>query len=387
LTILPAVDGIWTLGVAALEQSALPAGFPGARMESPFSRQPWRYSIGLVLAVLLAAPVAGQFVPPQNLDPTSAAIQLDSSFQSDAWLVYTYDIDVSGQVVNAAIRSSNGVPEVEQAVLRQVNTLRFSPATRNGEPLRVSADPVIYTWILDKPREMSPGFERQYREAWALYSEGNYGAAADIARDLQDYPGRNALEEVKSRILAASLASRWQDDDAELRHLGRVVALQQLALDNNFRNRYIPSDQYLRILDRIVTLQLNAMMLADAGDTLLQMRRLGGDDGVIDGAGQRFVEAQRQFDAMPDVTVKGELVPLFEGGTGAWKAGLSRTDFSISDVRGRVGSVFLVCNDTEKQLRYPSQEPWSIPPGWTNCKIDIAGEAGTQLVLHQHAPG
>ena len=90
---------------------------------------------------------------------------------------------------------------------------------------------------------------------------------------------------------------------------------------------------------------------------------------------------------MPDVTVKGELVPLFRDGPGSWKTGLTRKAFSISDVRGRVGSVFLVCTGVEKQLRYPSNEPWTIPPGWNNCKIDIAGKAGTQLVLHQHAPG
>lgn len=356
-------------------------------MQFPFSKHSLRHCTGLLLALLVAAPASGQFVPPQNLDPDSVSIQLDSSFQSDAWLVYTYDIDATGQVVNATIHSSNGVPEVEQAVLRQVNSLRFRPATRNGNPLKVSADPVTYTWILDKPREMSPGFERQYREAWALYSEGNYGAAADIAKVLQDYPGRNALEEVKSRILAASLASRWQDEAEELQHLGRVVELQQLALDNNFRNSYVPADQFLRILNRIVTLQLNGLMLADAGDTLMQMRRLGGDDPIIAGAGRRFIEAQRQFEATPDVSVKGELQPLFDGGPGSWKVGLSRAAFSISDVRGRVGSVFLICNGTEKQLRYPSPEAWTIPPGWNNCKIDISGEAGTQLELHQHAPG
>ncbi len=356
-------------------------------MKPPILHFHWRYCIGAMLVVMLAAPAAAQFVPPQPLDPAAASIRLDSSFQSDAWVVYSYDIDQSGQVTNASIRSSNGVPEVEQAVLRQLEAMRFSPATRDGKPLNVSADPVTFTWILDKPREMSPDFERQYREAWGLYSQGNYDAAAAVASVLQEYPGRNALEEVKSRILAASLASRGQDEAAELRHLGRVVELQQLALDNSFRDTYVPVDQFLRILNRIVELQLEGMMLADAGDTLLQMRRLGGDDVIIAGAGQRFAEAQRQFDAMPDVSMKGELLPLFDNGPGSWKVGLSRTAFSISDVVGRVGSVFLVCDGNEKQLRYPSREHWGIPPGWNNCKIDIAGEAGTQLVLHQHAPG
>lgn len=354
-------------------------------MQPIFPERRLRHGAALLLTLLLASPVWAQFVPPQNLNPATASIQLDSSFQSDAWLVYTYDIDEKGQVANATIQSSNGVLEVEQAVLRQVNAMRFSPATRNGRPIKVSAEPVIYTWILDKPRAMSPEFEQQYREAWALYSEENYDGAFDIALALKDYPGRNALEEVKFQVLAASLASRWQDEAAELQHLSRVVEFQNLALNNNFRNTYVPADQFLQILNRIVTLQLNRMMLADAGDTLLQMQRLGGGSEISAEAGQRFMEAQRQFDLMPDVTVKGELVPLFRDGPGAWKTGLSRDTFSLSDVRGRVSSVFLVCTGVEKPLRYPSSEPWTVPPGWNNCKIDISGQAGTQLVLHQHA--
>ena len=356
-------------------------------MQYPFSKHPLRHCTGLLLILLLAAPAWAQFVPPQNLDPATASIQLDSSFQSDAWLVYTYDIDATGLVTDAAIRSSNGVPEVEQAVLRQVKAMQFSPATRDGSPLKVSAEPVSYTWILDRPRQMSPAFEQRYRQAWDLYAGENYPAASEIAVSLSEYPGRNALEEVKSRILLASLASRSQDDGAELQHLGRVIELERLALDNNFRNTYVPADQFLQILDRFVTLQLDAWMLADAGDTLMLMQRLADDSAIAGEAGQRFVAAQRRFDAIPDVAVTGKLDPLFRDGPGSWKTGLSRTRFSLSDVRGRVASVFLVCAGGERQLRYPTQEHWTVPPGWNNCRIEVSGEAGTELVLHQHASG
>lgn len=356
-------------------------------MQAVVRKHRWWCGFIVLFTCLATTPALAQFVPPKNLNPATASIQLDSSYQSDAWLVYTYDIDANGQVANATIQSSNGVLDVEQAVLRQVNAMRFSPATRNGKPIKVSAEPVIYTWILDKPRELSPDFDRQYREAWALYSENNYDGAFDIALALKDYPGRNALEEVKFQTLAASLASRWKDEAAELQHLSRIVEFQNLALNNNFNNTYVPAEQFLQILNRIVTLQLNRMMLADAGDTLLQMQRLGGGSEITADAGQRFVQAQRQFDAMPDVTVNGELVPLFRDGPGSWKTGLSRSAFSLSDVRGRVSAVFLVCTGVEKQLRYPSREPWVVPAGWNNCKVDISGKAGTQLVLHQYVSG
>ncbi|MEP4146278.1 MAG: energy transducer TonB [Halioglobus sp.] len=328
-----------------------------------------------------------QFSPPQNLDPSSAVINLGSSFQSDAWLVYTYDIDETGKVANAVIRSSNGVPEVEQAVLRQVNAMQFRPAQRGGKPVKVSADPVVYTWILDKPREMSPRFAELYQKAWDLYAEENYDGAFDIAIELKAYPGRNAKEEVKFQVLAASIASRWNDEAAELQHLSRVVEFQTLALSNNFNNTYVPTSQYLQILKRMQTLQLNNRMLADAGITLDRMQALGRGTDVVAEAAAHYSRAEQELQALPDVTIAGELVPLFREGPGSWKAGLSRNDFSISDVHGRVGAVFLVCAGQERSLRYPAREPWSIPAGWSECKVDVSGKAGTRLVLHQHAPG
>jgi len=327
------------------------------------------------------------FTPPKNLNPAAASITLDSSFQSDAWLVYTYSIGVDGSVVDATIQSSNGVREVEQEVLRQVNAMRFSPALRDGKPVQVSADPVIFTWILDKPRAMSPLFEEMYLDAWGKFRDKDYDGAFDLAVQLKSFPGRNSFEEVKFQILAASLANRWEDTAAELQHLSRVVELQTLADANNFQNPYVEGEQYLQILSRIQTLQLDRWMLADAGDTLVKIHARGGNESqVVQDAAAQYAQAEKEFKAKPDVIVVGELLPIYRGGPGGWKTGLSRIDFSISDVKGRIGAVFLACKQGEIQLRYPSRKRWQVPDGWSGCKIDVSGKAGSRFILHQHAP-
>ncbi|MEH6586401.1 MAG: energy transducer TonB [Halioglobus sp.] len=344
-------------------------------------------TLALLLFLASISSALAQFAPPQNLDPASATISLGSSFQSDAWLVYTYDIDETGTVANATIQSSNGVPEVEQSVLQQINAMRFRPAQRSGKPVKVSADPVVYTWILDKPRDLSPRFAEMYQQAWDLYAAENYDGAFDIAIELKSFPGRNAKEEVKFQVLAASIASRWNDEAAEMQHLSRVVEFQSLALNNNFQNTYLPTQQYLQILKRMQTLQLNNHMLADAGFTLDRMQALGRGTQVVNEAAAQFSQSEQELQNLPDVTITGELVPLYRVGPGSWKAGLSRSEFSISDVHGRVGAVFLVCAEGERSLRYPAREHWKVPTGWSQCKVDISGKAGTRLVLHQHAPG
>ena len=351
----------------------------------------YRRSIGFFLRGLLpgflflvsSTVVAAGFSPPQNLNPQSATIRLGSTYQDDAWLVYTYDIDASGSVVNAQIRSSNGVTRVENAVLGKLGMMRFKPATRNGNPVKVSADPVVFTWILDLPREMSPRFSEIYQTAWAHFKQEDYDAAFDQAAILKDLPGRNAFEEVKFQILAASLATRWEDYAAELQHLGRAVELQSLARKNNFKHHYIEPGQYLSILERIQTLQLERMMLADAATTLTKIQADGAGSEIAVRAAAAYTEAEARFIATPEVTVSGELVPIYRDGPGSWKTGLSRDTFAISQVKGTINAVFLICAGRDVQLPYPSYERWTIPVGMNYCKLDVAGKPGTRFILSQ----
>jgi TonB family protein len=358
--------------------------FPG--IYRPFSVALCVISVLILLGPATAMRALAQYVPASNLDPAASTIRLDSSFQDDAWLVYTYEIDAQGAVVNAQVRRSNKVPALEQALLEQVRAMRFAPATRNGEAVTSQANPVVYTWILDKPRQLGPQFSELYRQAWDHFSAQDYSAAQTVAAQLADYPGRNALEEVKSRLLSASLAHRLNEAAAELRHLQRVVDFQRLALDNNFKNVYVPPEQFLKILDRILSLQLEANSLGDAGITLDTMQALARGEPLVESASSRYVITEQALQRAGEFAIEGELIPLYPEGPAAWKTALSQREFYIDDVRGRVGSVYLACSGGERLLTWPSKEHWRVPAGWSDCKVDVSGTAGTRLLLHQVVP-
>ena len=345
----------------------------------------WQWALLFCALLLAGTPAFSQFVPPEPLDPSAGNPSLDAGYDTEAWLVYTYEIDTGGNVVNAEIHSSNGVLEVEQSILNQVQAQRFRPATRGGNPVKVFVGPVFYTWIVDKPRELSPDFDRMYQEAWALFNDNNYDGAFEIAAKLKDLPGRSAYEEVKLQILAASLSSRWDDTAAELQHLERAVELQTLADGNRFRNRYIEQGQYLLILERIHTLQLERSMLADAANTLDKMIAYGAGSEAVARAKESHLSADRQFRSAPDVAIAGELTPIYRGGPGAWETRLSRDLISLSGIRGKVDGVLLVCAQGDVQLRFPATDPWRVPAGWSQCKVEVSGRSGTRFRLHQLA--
>lgn len=352
----------------------------------------WRAFRGLRLvlfpAILLLvgqSALGAGLVPPQSVIPgQSVTPALDSSYEHEAWLVYTYDIDIRGNVVNLEIHTSNGVAEIEQRVLDHVGAMRFSPATRDGKPVKVSLGPVVFTWILDIPRVMAPQFKRLYEQAWTHFKAQQFEAATEVAHSLEQWPARTAYEEVKYRILAASLASRDLDEGAEQTYLNRIVDFQELADRNNFNNPYVVENQYLLMLDRIHSLQLAKTLLGDAQLTLNKLIARDPDAQVTLDAQSAQQEAENRLLHIADVSLVGKLSALYPGAQGLWETQLFREKFLITNAAGSIASVHLSCKSGgDRRLIYPSAVSWKIPPGWRGCKLEIAGTSGTRFTLHQ----
>ena len=105
-------------------------------------------------------------------------------------------------------------------------------------------------------------------------------------------------------------------------------------------------------------------------------------------ANTAYQDAQREFNAIPDVKISGELVPIYSDGEGIWENRLFRDRFSLSNVKGRIESVYLACQGgRDMRLRHPSRDPWTTPPGWSSCTLEVSGRPGTRFTVHQLAPG
>ncbi len=352
-------------------------------MQGGFRRQ-LRHTLflfGVLAATTLSPATLADFVLAERISANSPS--LDADFSREAWLVYTYRVDANGQVVDAQIRQSNGVESANRSIIEQVEALQYHPATRDGRPTEVSMGPVVYTWILDVPRQLDPAFSQQYEQAWSLFRQGDYLQAASLARQLGDMPGRNAYEEVKYQILAASLASRQQDLAMELYHLNRIMALQDLADLNNFEHPYVDASHYALMMARVHELLLENNQLADAQELFSKLLRFGVSDDILQRARNGQQQAQLRWNSLGMATTRGEIKALYPGGDGNWKAGLSREHFSIDSVEGSINWVFLTCGNQEQRLSYPSTAPWQIPAGWRDCGIEVGGKDGTRFKLQQ----
>ncbi|MFV0478852.1 MAG: energy transducer TonB [Parahaliea sp.] len=337
--------------------------------------------LAAILLLTTALPVSAEFTPAERI--SLQAPSLDGDFDDEAWLVYSYQVDSQGKVKDAVIHASNGIAMVDQDMLTQIRALQYHPATRDGKSVEVSMGPVVYTWILDIPRKMSDTFDTRYQEAWSLFQDGQYAAAADIAAELGNRPGRNAYEEVKYHILAASIANRQNDPSIELRHLMRIGSLQELADRNNFQHAYVEPAHYALMLARVQAIQLDNNQLADAEETVSKLLRYGVSDELRQKVQSAQQKAGTRWQQLHETVTQAEITAPYRGGPGTWKSGLRRERFSIRNVKGDISWIFLVCAEQERRLNYPTRSPWVVPDGWQNCQIEVGGQDGTRFELQQ----
>ena len=336
------------------------------------------------LLLLSSALSFGQYQPPQNLNPEIPRYpDFDTTQSGEVWLVYTYEIDVDGLVKKLQIHSSNEVVMVNDAIKAHISGMRYQPAMRNGKPVLTYVGPVFFTLILDEERRLSPIFQRYYDVAKQQISAGDYDGAFENAVAMKNIAKRNAYEEVKVQLLAAQLVAHWEDDAAELQHLKRAVEFQTLADSKKFTHAYLEPNQYLVTLGRIHEIHLKNQMVADAGRILDSMMGLDAESMITTDARFRHEEFQMQVDGSKPLETKAELTPIYRSGPGSWESWLARPEFGLDKVRGKIDSLFLICDNGERRLDYPYQTKWNIPAGMQACKVEITGDSGTRLVFKQ----
>ncbi len=340
----------------------------------------------LTVPLLLAATLSyAQYQPPQSLNPERPRYpDFDTTQSGEVWLVYTYEVGLDGLVKNMQIHSSNGVAEINQAIADHIAATRYQPAMRNGQPVLTYVGPVFFTLILDEQRVLSPIFQRYHDTAKQQIAAGDFDGAFDNAVAMRDMARRSAYEEVQVQLLAAQLSAHWEDDAAELQHLKRAVEFQTLADSKRFKNAYLEPNQYLITLARIHELQLKNQMQGDASSVLESMMNLNAESMITTDARFRHDEFEMQVDATKPLETKAELTPIYRDGPGSWESRLARPEFGIDRVRGKIESLYLICENGERRLQYPYQSKWFVPAGLQACKLEITGDSGTRLVFRQY---
>jgi TonB family protein len=316
--------------------------------------------------------------PVQRRNPIYPSSAITNS--KEGWVVLSYVISPSGDVIEPMIEDSSGVEAFERAALRAVEGWKYRPATQDGEPVEQAMTKARMQFQLEgKPRGASAAFVSKYRRIVSLVEAKDFAGAEALITELEFGERANLYEDAWFWWMKyLYLSSAGSADTAEMRRsLQRALGYEQ---------EYLPPDQHVAAAERLFVLHARALDIAAALATFERLRdakearRSANYEPVI-------ANLRPSYERLLEI-VDGEDFLVLNGAVGEfdyWVHDLLRRSFSVADIAGRLDALDIRCErGTRRYHAVPVDTVWTIPPSWGKCGAYIKGEPGTTFAFREY---
>jgi Gram-negative bacterial TonB protein C-terminal len=280
-----------------------------------------------------------------------------------------YTIGTDGHVREARVRRLLGPREFADGSLEAVKRWVFRPATLEGKPVeQISSTRFMFNVPWAKLGVRSD-VAIDFRNAVALIKEHKLDEALAIVQRVQAADRRNFYERTSFAYLAALI---------HYERKAYTLALEDIRLALLEDGRYIDGGFYEPALRLGIVLETRAGEFAAAltlVDVLKKFKDLKPDDDALATAGQI-----RAALAGPNALAVTGWIPAPEEGD-SWRHTLFRRTFGFDQIRGKLESVQLSCD--QQAIVSPVQEgvEWHVPQRWSNCDVYVTGTPGSTFRL------
>lgn len=271
----------------------------------------------------------------------------------------------------------------------------FEPATLDGNPVASCAVLPYRFYIVGGEdatirRGITADFRRELDEATRLVKEGDLAGAHHHT----EYMLR---DKVKLLYEYALLQARLADSYARAGNAHRAIEMARNAMSrfptpfpkvapgeklphNEIENYILPKEWLVELLTMRMRLAASNGLLFEALQAYYELASLTSSkpDPELQKHGQILEKAYEARGELSGKIVLGESV--------SWKHPLIYTEFTVSEVKGEIKSLTLVCGANVRALAYVTDAEWRVPPTWRDCTLNIAGEPDTALTLVEFPP-
>ncbi len=70
-------------------------------------------------------------------------------------------------------------------------------------------------------------------------------------------------------------------------------------------------------------------------------------------------------------------------GNDPWLHRLTERTFTIADVTGTIRKLALDCAENNRRLDYQAGAEWTVPGGWSSCRLQVSAKRGTTFRLYE----
>lgn len=281
----------------------------------------------------------------------------------------SFVVDEQGNVIDPVVEDATGHRKFEQAALRAIKKWKYSPAMQDGKPVQQCHNNVQFDFNLHRANGATRGFIRKYQAANALIEAGKLEDAEVAIQALHDGNLRNRYENVWLWKLDTLYAETIGDKEREFRAVRKV-------LWSGRDDKLLSDAQKLWFVARRFSLEVEFVKFADALQTFETLQELDGSETEVARL-QPFVEQIRSLIASDQPIV----IPIQFGKTETWFHQLSRQQFAVEDIEGKVQDLEIRCDARREKFNVLEEHLWQIPQSWGECNLMIHADEGTRFKL------
>jgi len=298
----------------------------------------------------------------------------------EGWVVVSYVISKSGEVIEPMIEDSSGIENFENEAMSMVRSWKFEPAVVDGNPVEQAMNNVRVVFQMQES-EMGArsAFVRAYNRVATSIAEGELDTAFEELVELDERMRNNLYEDSWYWWLNFLYldASGSPDRDRMKDSLQKAIGYEEF---------YLPADVFVAAAQRLYVMHIEDGEISDA---LATLERLQNAEPAREAETYEAVTAQlTQHATALRSLIEGPNVlasPAEIGRYGYWVHDLMRDSFSVVEPNGRVDLVDIRCaTGTARFAEIDDSKVWTIPESWDDCGVYIKGEPGATFTLYEY---
>ncbi|MCO7200670.1 energy transducer TonB [Pseudoalteromonas sp. OANN1] len=287
----------------------------------------------------------------------------------EGWVTLSYIINEDGSVASPIVENSSGQKGFERAALRAIKRWQYSPATKDGKPIKQCKNSVMFSFNMSDAEEgASRGFVRSYRNINNLLDESKLIEAKEHIDKLAKKGRWNRYEEAYFNLVKARYFQLTAEPRQELEaHKGIIWHGKDI----------VKSELYANALINAIKLQTQLQEYKGALKNHKKLMELDGQD-TYKSAVQPVID---EIVALIADKNKMLVIAAEIKNDDVWTHTLARPNFAIAEVSGALHTLEVRCDNQFSQFKFAENMQWNIPKSWGECNVVVFGEPNSSFKL------
>lgn len=309
---------------------------------------------------------------PEPIERVAPKYPLSASWEGrQGWVIFSLVVNEEGNVEDVVVQESSNSKDLTKAARVALKKWRYKPAVEDGKAIKQHLEGVRIDFRINKFKTTggSKRFAGRYAKAQAALLEEDYDTVESLIALMNNNKEMHLSENSYLHWLSADYEKAKGDKHKQLHHLNLVVfGLDGLRHD----------EQKLSVLYQTFNLQIALNRFQDAYVSYNRLLKFDPAQPDISKFTQVIKDVDKIIEDEKPIVIVGKLEYNY------WSLGLTRNEFSITDIEGSLKTLEVLCENKRHVYTLAEKNKWKLPKKWEKCSVFVFGEPDTSFKLIEH---